>query len=71
MRARRWSVIFAVLLWSVSYLPLGDERWVQVDAQTAPGRILAAANRQLAWLSLEAPRPRPITQFDRSSTNQP
>jgi hypothetical protein len=33
-------------------------------AQAFGGRILAPAGRQAAWLDLEAPRPRPVTQLD-------
>src|SRR5260221_7397874 len=32
-------------------------------SQVLGGRILAPASRQAAWLDLEAPRPRPITQL--------
>lgn len=67
MRARPWSVVVAVMLGSASFAPVGGGGSVQVDAQSAPGRILAPAGRQLAWLSLEAPRPRPITRFDQPS----
>ena len=35
-----------------------------VASQVLGGRILAPASRQAAWLDLEAPRPRPITQLD-------
>jgi Tol biopolymer transport system component len=37
------------------------------DVDPAPGAILAPVSRQAAWLSLEAPRPRPITSFQAPS----
>ena len=38
--------------------------WQPAIADPAPGRILAPANRQLAWLDLDAPRPRLLTRFE-------
>lgn len=56
-----------MLLWSLSVLPSASDRSSRVDAQSAPGRIVAPVNRQIAWLNLEAPRPRAITQVDQPS----
>ncbi|HEY3062733.1 MAG TPA: hypothetical protein VGL99_27495 [Chloroflexota bacterium] len=36
--------------------------WARAEAEPYPGALLAPANRQAAWLSLEAPRPRAITR---------
>jgi hypothetical protein len=46
-------------------MPLSSGGWLQ--AQTAPGRILAPAARQLVWLDLDAPHPQLVTYFDQSA----
>src|SRR5207249_155970 len=53
-----------LLLWVVSLAPASPGGWLRVVAQSAPGRILAPAARQLAWVDLDAPRPQLLTHFD-------
>lgn len=50
----RW--LLCGLLVSLTVVP------THAQPEPAPGSILAPAARQAAWLSLEAPRPRPLTQ---------
>jgi dipeptidyl aminopeptidase/acylaminoacyl peptidase len=52
----RRAVVVSLLLLAVPAATLAQPA-------PAPGSILAPAARQAAWLSLEAPRPRPLTQI--------
>jgi len=55
--------VLALLLWGTSLVPVSGGVSRPADAQTADGRILAPAGRQLAWLDLDAPRPQVLTHF--------
>ena len=64
MRKRHLGLAAGLLMWAVTLVPANETFRPQAAAQSAPGRILAPANRQLAWLDLDAPRPRLLTRFD-------
>jgi Tol biopolymer transport system component len=57
----RAAVILATLV--LACLPLASAGAQSTDAPPS-GAVLAPAGRQVAWLSLEAPRPRFVTHFD-------
>jgi hypothetical protein len=64
MWSRRLGVLLAAVACGLSLLPLSYQGPGPAQAQSVSGRILAPANRQLAVLDLDAPRPRLLTQFE-------
>jgi Tol biopolymer transport system component len=62
MSTRR-GVALGLLMLVATLAPVGPGLWPRAAAQV-PGRILAPAVRQLAWLDLDAPRPQLLTHFD-------